>query len=95
MREADIVVQEDSAKRTRLFRWHGFRRKEAAAAQKQQGAKSAPDEEGEPRDAQAPTALGSLTTMLRSWHIWYLGCIWAIVSVGMDGLIFWIPLLIK
>ena len=33
--------------------------------------------------------------MLRSWHIWYLGGIWAIVSVGMDGLIFWIPLLIK
>ena len=77
-----------------MLRWHEICRKEAAL-QKQQGAKVAADEEGEPCDAQAVTTLGSLTTMLRSWHIWYLGGIWAIVSVGMDGLIFWIPLLIK
>ena len=31
-------------------------------------------------------------TMVKEWRIWWLAAIWAIVSYGMDGLVFWIPL---
>lgn len=41
------------------------------------------------------TSLQSFLAMVREWRIWWLALIWAIVSYGMDGLIFWIPLLIQ
>lgn len=67
------------------------RRKEAAAQAEEI---KVVDEEGGASSG-GQSAWAALVTMLKEKRIWWLSAIWSIISVGMDGLIFWIPLLIK
>lgn len=53
------------------------------------------DEEGLLRRRETPSGLEALLQMLREWRVWLLAVVWGTLSAGMDGLVFWIPLIIK
>ncbi|CAL5229393.1 g12711 [Coccomyxa viridis] len=51
------------------------------------------------QEGEAPEAPGKLVAteepqFYRSWHIWYVGAVWTLVVTGMDGIVFWGPILI-
>lgn len=43
----------------------------------------------------AESYAATFLVVIREWRIWWLAVIWGIVCFGMDGLVFWIPLLIQ
>ena len=51
--------------------------------------------EGLQDEQSSKTAWQSLITMLSEWRIWWLSGIWMVVVLGLDCMVFWIPLMLR